>query len=408
MKRKRNKGLIAAAALAILATLLLTVAVCYHFFKKQIMEDLKVYAVLAESVFAQEDISSFERALGEEAVRITVVEQDGTVVYDSYMPAGEMENHGDRPEIRQAFAKGEGSRIRRSDTLDRNTYYYAKRIDGERVLRVSREGDSAYRIMEFAFPYLLSAALLLSAFGIVIRRRQEDLVQNARLRQEFTANVSHELKTPLAAISGYSELIENGMAARQEEIIRFAGEIHKNANRLLTLINDVIRLSELDGGEEETLSPVNLWEIAQSCAGMLQLEAEKHGVTLFSEGEDAYIMASRQMAEEVLYNLCDNAIRYNKKDGSVFVTVRKHSQEVLLTVKDTGIGIPGEHQDRIFERFYRVDKSRSKSTGGTGLGLAIVKHILIKLNAKLVLKSQPEKGTEITVTFPSAKNREGR
>jgi two-component system phosphate regulon sensor histidine kinase PhoR len=184
-----------------------------------------------------------------------------------------------------------------------------------------------------------------------IRNQHEDVIQNALIRQEFTANVSHELKTPLTAISGYAELIENGMVSSEKETKRFAKEIHKNANRLLTLINDVIRLSELDGtNEEEFLEPVNLREIAENCVNMLQINAGKHDVSLEFVGEDVTIMATRQMAEEVLYNLCDNAIRYNQEGGSVQVSVKNRGNMAQLTVKDTGIGIPKEHQERLFER----------------------------------------------------------
>ena len=238
-----------------------------------------------------------------------------------------------------------------------------------------------------------------------IKRQHDDVLENAKLRQEFTANVSHELKTPLTAISGYSELIENGMVIDEGEIRRFCGEIHKSAGRLLTLINDVIRLSELDDSENsEILEPINLLDSTRACVGMLQINAEKHHVTLTAEGENTVIMATKQMVEEVLYNLCDNAIRYNRENGSVTVIVEDRLDTAILTVKDTGIGIPREHQERIFERFYRVDKSRSKSTGGTGLGLAIVKHILIKLDATISLRSEPGEGTEITVSFPAVRD----
>ncbi len=245
----------------------------------------------------------------------------------------------------------------------------------------------------------------LSPFIDAIKSQHDDVVQNAMMRQEFTANVSHELKTPLTAISGYSELIENGMASSESETRRFAKEIHGNANRLLTLINDVIRLSELDGEEvEELLEPINLKEIAETCVNMLQINAEKHNVTLTFEGESVVIMSTKQMMEEVLFNLCDNAIRYNREGGNVHVTVKDRLSQAVLTVKDTGIGIPKVHQERIFERFYRVDKGRSKSTGGTGLGLAIVKHILLRLGAIITVESEAGKGTEITAVFPAVRS----
>lgn len=444
MKSKINKRLIETAAMAIVSTLLLTVAVCYHTFKNQVMDDLKGYAGIIKCILEEkEDILPENReAFVEENIRITLIQSDGIVLYDTLAEAKHMENHLNRPEIKSALDAGEGSIIRQSDTLDQNTYYYAVRLDRGQVLRVARDVDSIYTIMQYAVPYLLIIAVVLFiiccisswflAEGLIrpmkliaedinnigktetyeelkpyiaaVKRQHDDVLKNALIRQEFTANVSHELKTPLAAISGYSELIEKGMASSETETIRFAGEIHKNANRLLTLINDVIRLSELDAeGDEESLEPVNLREIAETCVNMLGISAEKHHVTLTFEGEDAVIMATKQMAEEVLYNLCDNAIRYNKEGGSVWVMIKDRPDTVVLTVKDMGIGIPKEHQERIFERFYRVDKSRSKSTGGTGLGLAIVKHILLRLNAVISLNSVEGEGTEITVTFPAVK-----
>ncbi len=466
MKRKINKRLLGTATLAIMATLLLTVAVCYNLLKKQIMEDLAVYAKAAVYFLKLEDkeglrdnfpekpeddefgnikgkLSGFEGELLQDKIRITFVAEDGTVIYDTQAPAEELPNHKERPEIKAAFETGEGSEIRKSDTLDQNTYYYALLLENGNVLRVARNADSIYMIMESAIPYLLIVAAVLftvcavlsyyMAEGIMlpvkriaedvenastieayeemkpfieaIKSQHDDVMQNARLRQEFTANVSHELKTPLTAISGYSELIENGMVTEEAEIKRFCGEIHKNAGRLLTLINDVIRLSELDDSDsEEILEPVNLKECAQTCVNMMQISAGKHKVTLTVDAENAVVMGNKQMIEEVLYNLCDNAIRYNKENGEVFVIVKDRLDTAMLIVRDTGIGIPKEHQDRIFERFYRVDKSRSKSTGGTGLGLAIVKHILLKLNAAITLTSNPGEGTEITVTFPAIKN----
>ena len=224
------------------------------------------------------------------------------------------------------------------------------------------------------------------------------------MRQEFTANVSNELKTPLTSISGYSELIENGMAT-QEDTIRFAGEIHKSSQRLLTLINDIIELSELDSSESKVaMETVNIYDIAKNCVEMLKFNAKDHGVNLKFEGTPCNITANKMMMEELVYNLLSNAIRYNREGGSATVRVNKILDRVNLEVLDTGIGISKENQKRIFERFYRVDKSRSKSTGGTGLGLAIVKHILIKHNAQLELESTEGKGTHITVIFqPSQK-----
>lgn len=453
MKKKINKSLMGTATLAIISTLLLTVAVCYHILTSQILDDLRVYAemagVLAEGVnepveesyekVLQNYFIKLEDEMKRNDLRITVIASDGSVVYDTVADTAEMENHGSRPEVKTAFLKGEGSQIRMSDTLDRNTYYYALRLENNTVIRVAKTADNMYRLMEYSVPYVLAVMLVLFAVcgllsyilteGIIrpiklmardiknaekieeykemkpfidaIRNQHADMLQNAKIRQEFTANVSHELKTPLTAISGYAELIENEMVADGEEVRRFAKEIHGNANRLLTLINDVIRLSELDDLRiEEDTENIDLSACAQACVSMLQISAEKHDVTLSLLEENAVIHASKQMVDEVLYNLCDNAIRYNRKGGSVEVIVKKCTDTAVLIVKDTGIGIPEEHQERIFERFYRVDKSRSKSTGGTGLGLAIVKHILLRLNATITLESEVGEGTTITVVFP--------
>lgn len=233
-----------------------------------------------------------------------------------------------------------------------------------------------------------------------LHRQQAQKEENVRQRQEFSANVSHELKTPLTSISGYAEMIETGMA-KDEDITEFAGKIHAEAKRLLDLIHDIIKLSELDEPQAgEDLAPIELLPIVQDTCGLLGFSAERAQIKLSVAGSYGKVNGRRELLEELIYNLCDNAIRYNKPGGYVQVTVTADSENVSLSVADNGIGIPPEHQERIFERFYRADKSRSKASGGTGLGLAIVKHIVIQLNAHLELDSTPDKGTTITVQFP--------
>lgn len=219
-------------------------------------------------------------------------------------------------------------------------------------------------------------------------------------KKQFTANVSHELKTPLTSIAGYAELIETGMA-KPEDIKPFAGVIRKQALRLVSLSEDIIQLSQLEESDDEDMSfeSVNLYEIAQRCVEALNINAINKCVTLNLTGEECYIRGKAQLVEELVYNLCDNAIRYNKENGNVTVTVTPLEKGASVSVKDTGIGIPKKYQERIFERFFRVDKSRSKATGGTGLGLAIVKHITQLHDAKLEISSEEGKGTEIIVTF---------
>lgn len=442
MKNKIKSSLILIAIAAIFSTMLLITLVYYDLFRGQVMEDLKTYAKLLSR---HGDIQEVQAA-GEEAradgIRITIVDQNGQVVYDNEVDRYDMENHRERPEIAEALAEGEGQTVRRSKTLDRSTFYYAIQLQEGSVLRISKETNSIYSVFGRVFPSLTIIALVLvglcmliahyltrsligpieklaesldeqgasaeyeelTPFANMIREQHRDVIKNAKMRQEFTANVSHELKTPLTSISGYAELIETGMAS-EADVERFARGIHSSANRLLILINDIIRLSELDDAEEEVrFERLNLYQAAGICVDMLSLNAEKHNVSLKLQGMDSYINGNKQMIEELLYNLCDNAIRYNNVNGQVIVEVYPRLQETLLVVRDTGIGIPKKHQERIFERFYRVDKSRSKSTGGTGLGLAIVKHIISRHDAGIVLESEEGKGTKITVIFPDKPN----
>ena len=437
MKKKINLQFLIMSVTAIILTLVISTLVSYEVLKDEVMEDLHTYARVLVETGAFSDMDHISYNAKEDGLRVTVIAEDGSVEYDSNANASDMDNHEKRPEIEAAIESGEGSTIRRSSTLERSMFYYAVRLDNGNVLRVAKESDNVLSIMSSTFPLLLGLAVVLFSVGALfshlltksivapveqmandmdhlesirvykelrpfittIQKQHEDIRKNADMRQEFTANVSHELKTPLTSISGYSELIESGMAT-DEDVVRFAGEIHQNANRLLTLINDIIRLSELDVSTQEVVyEQLDLYAMAEKCVDMLQVNAENHDVTLQLSGKSAYVNANREMMNELLYNLCDNAIRYNKKGGRVDVSVEETDTEVVLSVKDTGIGISKEHQERIFERFYRVDRSRSKLTGGTGLGLAIVKHIVAQHHANLELESEKDAGTQIRVRF---------
>lgn len=221
-------------------------------------------------------------------------------------------------------------------------------------------------------------------------------------RREFTANVSHELKTPLTSISGIAEIIRNGIV-KPEDIPHFAGKIYDESQRLITLIGDIIKLSRLDENqvpmEQET---VDMLEMARDVVQQLSSVARKRGVTLVANGTHGQVQGVRQVLGEMVYNLCENAVKYNRAGGRVWVDVQQVADHVVLRVKDTGIGIPAAEQGRIFERFYRVDKSHSKAVGGTGLGLSIVKHGAALHHATISVSSEPEQGTEITLTFPAA------
>ena len=223
-----------------------------------------------------------------------------------------------------------------------------------------------------------------------------------KTQAEFLANMSHEIRTPLNAIVGFSSLLTSAEIS-PEEREEYSAIISTNSELMLTLINDIIQLSQLDGGKKDVeYRDLDLFPLARECVDMLQMNAQKQNVTIRVQGGEAPIFADKQLMEELIYNLCDNAIRYNKKDGTVTVTTGIENGHTFLSVKDTGIGISAEHQERVFERFYRVDKSRSKATGGTGLGLAIVKHIVAQHGAKLTLESEQGKGTEIRVEFSEA------
>lgn len=225
--------------------------------------------------------------------------------------------------------------------------------------------------------------------------------QNAdAMRREFTANVSHELKTPLQGIIGSAELIENGMV-KAEDMPRFVGHIRQEAQRLVTLIGDIIRLSQLDEGCDMPTERVDLKAVAAEAASDLRTEAEEKRVSVSVQGDSVYLTGVRRLLYEIIYNLCDNAVKYNRDGGSVSITVGEKDGLATVTVADTGIGIPEEHQARVFERFYRVDKSHSKESGGTGLGLSIVKHAVMYHHGSIRLESVPNVGTTVTVSLPA-------
>ena len=220
-----------------------------------------------------------------------------------------------------------------------------------------------------------------------------------RNRREFTANVSHELKTPLQGIIGSAELLENGMV-QPDDVPRFVGHIRSEAQRLVTLINDILRLSELDEGGSLPTEPVELLALCRDTANSLEAAAQKRGITVTVTGDEVSVPGVRRLLTETIFNLCDNAIKYNRDGGSVTVTVGRDGGEAVVTVSDTGIGIPAEHQGRVFERFYRVDKSHSKASGGTGLGLSIVKHAVRYHHGTVTLDSREGEGTTFTIRLP--------
>ena len=267
--------------------------------------------------------------------------------------------------------------------------------DGHSVVRAERAG----RVYQFDISRITSDGKLLGTVILAFDITEQEFAE--RNRREFTANVSHELKTPLQGIIGSAELIENGMV-RPDDLPRFVGHIHAEAARLVTLIDDIIRLSQLDEGDAMPTEPVDLLAVSQEAAENLHDAAAARDVTVSVTGQPSVIPGVRRLLYEVVYNLCDNAIKYNRDGGRVDITVAHDADGSSVTVADTGIGIAPEHQSRVFERFYRVDKSHSKASGGTGLGLSIVKHAVQYHHGRIELESTPGTGTTIRVVFPNA------
>ncbi len=377
-----------------------------------------------------------------EGRRITLIDADGKVLFDNMTNADALDNHAEREEIKQAMETGEGMSVRYSKTLTEKTMYYAVRLSDGRILRICAGQYTVVTVfMGLLQPIILIlvAALILTAAlsarvsksiikpinGLdlenpeenktyeelkpllkklttqknTIDRQMTELKKQDNLRREFTANVSHELKTPLTSISGFAELMKDG-GVPAETVTDFSKSVYDEAQRLISLVNDIIKISELDEKnislESET---VDLYELSGEIIERLKSEAAKKNVTLNLSGESAEITGVRKILDEMICNLCDNAIKYNKDNGRVDVTVKNSDKTAVVTVSDTGIGIAPEHQARVFERFYRVDKSHSKRVGGTGLGLAIVKHGALYHNADISMESAENKGTSITIEF---------
>ena len=368
--------------------------------------------------------------------RLTQIASDGEVLYDSRRDETTIENHRGRPEVQDALENGTGEDVRMSDTVGREMYYYAVLLDDGSVLRVARSVDGLIRTAVNVFPVMGALAVLMLCFAALLARwqtkrlikpineldleyplendvypelrpllvamdkqnKEKEAVSN--MRKEFSANVSHELKTPLTSISGYAEIMKNGMV-RPVDIPVFSERIYKEARRLITLVEDIIKLSKLDEESVELeKEEVNLYELTREVVSRLSPQASQKNIRMEVTGEPVVYNGIRQILDEMIYNICENAIKYNNDYGRVSVWVGDTLEGAKICVSDTGIGIPKEHQERIFERFYRVDKSHSKERGGTGLGLSIVKHGAILHGAKVIVESESGKGTRMEIHFP--------
>ena len=393
-------------------------------------------------------------------LRITVIEKEGRVLGDSGQQPSLMENHGDRLEIAEALKNGFGQSTRSSDTLGINMKYVAVRVDeGQRILgiirfalplsRIQPEIRIIYRVVLFGtiaaviiamiVAYFVSRSITLPIrqvketarqiargdFGRRVRikskgelgelaeslntmadelqQKMENLRQLDRVRTDFVANVSHELKTPLTLIKGYIETLQNKVFDDKDKSARFISIIKEHSDRLGNIIDDLLSLSELELSRNcVNRTEFDLKEVIDEISlGFEQALAGKNqSLTVNARGDDFRIQADRNKIEQVFANLIDNAVKYTKESGQIEISLFERDQVVCATVQDNGIGIPKEHRDRVFERFYRVDKARSRELGGTGLGLSIVKHIVLAHNGKIAIESEPNKGTTVSVAFP--------
>ena len=544
MTSKIFRSTVFVAVVVLLCSLGIVIGVLYNHFTGVQVQQLKDELSLAVTGTEQYG-NAFLENVEADRFRVTWIDKDGTVLFDTQVDQSAMENHADREEIQEAFETGFGSAVRNSSTLTEQTYYEARRLTDGTVLRISTNQASAWALMmDLLWPIILIAVLAIGLSLILARRMAKNIVepmnnldlehplandtyeelspllrrinqqhlqidaqmrklqrktdefiqitshmqeglvvldketrirsinsaamkvfgaegsfvgssffqvnrsnalrqalndaldrghgsviqelegrtyrfdmssiqsngnllgavilavdvtesQNAeQMRREFSANVSHELKTPLQGIIGSAELLESGMV-KQEDTARFVGHIRKEASRLVNLIEDIIRLSQLDEGVRLPAEQVDMLQLAEDVKEILAPSAAEKQISISVSGAGFTMMGVRRMLQEIIYNLCDNAIKYNVPGGSVTI----HAENNRLVVSDTGIGIPAEHKDRIFERFYRVDKSHSKASGGTGLGLSIVKHAVSYHNAGISLESTPGKGTTITIQF---------
>ena len=450
MTRRYRRGLILVGVLCVVATLIAATLLFQRSYTERVDRYLRALCTtMADGYLLRGtgDPQDLVQLAADTGVRCTLIAEDGTVLYDNESTAA-LPSHADRPEFRQALAEGSGTSTRESKTMDRETHYYALRLDtpaGVQVLRVGEEVDNIWGLSADTLPLLVCAlVVILLGAGLFsawltrllvqpINRLAENLdtieadvpyeeliplartVQtdrklredNETMRREFTANVSHELKTPLTSISGYAELIETGMA-KTADVPTFAARIHKEAQRMIALVSDILQLSELDSTQAARgqsappdMAPVDLAALVKEIAQTMTVNARKAYVTLQYDARPATVKGCRDQLVELTTNLCDNAIRYNRPGGHVELRCGVGADGcTYLEVEDNGIGIPQDSQSRVFERFYRVDKSRSKATGGTGLGLAIVKHIALLHDARIDLQSQVGTGTTIKVTFP--------
>ena len=443
MKKKIILHVAIVSCLALVLCSCALTGVFYRIFFEQVKHDIRIEAELicsSDALTRTQDASSAQRlfsSLDNNNVRMTWIRSDGQVLFDNDVDERSMPNHLNRPEIQGALQKGQGESTRHSATSNCDTYYYAVLLDNGTIVRLSMHVQTVADIFFATLPIV--GGIVLAVFLICVlvgrqltndllkhldvlaknydmppsapvykelepfihamREQHEKILMAAKSRQDFTANVTHELKTPITAISGYAELIENKMVDA-DEAVHVAAQIRENSHRLLSLVCDIIRLSELDHPEfPRAFEEVDLLMLAREATQELQPIAAQRGLSLTCSGVSVRVQGNHALLLEMLENLIQNALTYNKEAGSVCVCACIEDKRPTIVVKDSGIGIPAAEQARIFERFYRVDKSHARQTGGTGLGLAIVKHIADIHSATIDVKSELGKGTEMRFSF---------
>lgn len=436
MRAKIQRSMLLVVCITMLGTFGLVVLTSYL----QSLESLKTgieqeasYIQNVTELFGKDYLKEIDRT--QATTRITVIKPSGEVLYDSHEDEYTFENHAARKEVKEALEYGRGEALRTSSTVGKQTFYYAVHLNDGNILRVSKTLDSTlptilkllpYMIVIFGIMTVLAYCLAkwqtkrliapinaldlenplensiyeeLTPLLVSIDHQNKEKEEAANMRKEFSANVSHELKTPLTSISGYAEIMKSGLV-KTEDMTVFSERIYNEASRLIVLIEDIIRLSRLDEKSVEfEKEQVDLFALAREICSRLSPQAEKKNVMIEMTGESVKYFGIKQILDEMIYNICENAVKYNRDGGSIKVWVGTTLRGAKIIVEDTGIGIPKEEQERIFERFYRVDKSHSKETGGTGLGLSIVKHGAIFHHAEIKVESEEGKGTKIEVLF---------
>lgn len=398
---KHKSSIVITALIAFVIALALIVATMYSYFANVQRQQLRTETEMASLAVNSQQLRYLE-SLPKGDYRITWISANGQVLYDSEKESTELENHLAREEVKIALIRGYGESQRYSGTMLTRMLYSAQKLQDGSILRLSMPQHTVLKVIwDMGLPIGI-ILLLVICFSMIISAKETQKAnqeESEAMRREFTANVSHELKTPLHSISGYAELMKNGMVMEQD-MGYFADKIYSEAQRMIRLVQDIIVLSRLDEGQENTTrSPVNLYSVAEAAVNSLEHMAEENQVSVELIGQQVVMEGIPQLINSMVYNICENAIKYNRPGGSVVIQVAEFSGYPRISVRDTGIGIPKKDRARIFERFYRVDKSHSKEVGGTGLGLSIVKHAAKLHNAKLEVDSVVGEGTLMVVKF---------